>query len=323
MKSKEWDNEIDKCNQNSDIVKQNYQLLLQIIDNKTDAEFYVFFKKYIYNFQFKKQYIGYIHNINQNGKVILELHLAAINKFYDVIDFIEKCCFITLVYGRNDYDTSSSPIDERDSYYKELNTFLTDIFNICQKLKEEEQEKKEQEKKELEKKELEKKEQEKKEQEKKELEKKEQEKKAQENIKKKEKKEQEKKELEKKEQEKKELEKKAQENIKKKEKKEQEKKAQEKEAQEKKAQEKKKKKKPISATMKKLVWNINIGEEIGKAKCLCCNSTDITQMSFNCGHIIAEANGGETIVSNLKPICQNCNSSMGTKNMEDFMKTLK
>jgi 5-methylcytosine-specific restriction endonuclease McrA len=88
-------------------------------------------------------------------------------------------------------------------------------------------------------------------------------------------------------------------------------------------QNKKKKKKPISATMKKLVWNINIGEEIGKAKCLCCNSTDITQMSFNCGHIIAEANGGETIVSNLKPICQNCNSSMGTKNMEDFMKTLK
>ena len=52
------------------------------------------------------------------------------------------------------------------------------------------------------------------------------------------------------------------------------------------------KKKPISATIKKLVWNTNIGEDIGKAKCLCCKSTDITQMSFNCGHIIAEANGG-------------------------------
>ena len=85
----------------------------------------------------------------------------------------------------------------------------------------------------------------------------------------------------------------------------------------------KKKKKPISATIKKLVWNTHIGEEIGKAKCLCCNVTDITQMSFNCGHIVAEANGGETIVSNLKPICQNCNSSMGTKNMNDFMKSLK
>jgi hypothetical protein len=86
---------------------------------------------------------------------------------------------------------------------------------------------------------------------------------------------------------------------------------------------KKKKKKSISATIKRLVWNTNIGEDIGKSKCMCCKSTDITQMSFNCGHIVAEANGGDTIVSNLKPICQNCNSSMGTKNMEDFMKSLK
>jgi len=85
---------------------------------------------------------------------------------------------------------------------------------------------------------------------------------------------------------------------------------------------KKKKKKPITATIRRLVWNTHIGEEIGKSKCLCCKVTDITQMSFNCGHIIAEANGGKTIVSNLKPICQNCNSSMGTKNMEEFMSTL-
>ena len=82
-------------------------------------------------------------------------------------------------------------------------------------------------------------------------------------------------------------------------------------------------KKKISATLKRLVWNTNIGEEIGKTKCLCCKSTDITQMSFHCGHVVAEANGGELIVSNLKPICQNCNSSMGTKNMNDFMNTFK
>jgi len=85
----------------------------------------------------------------------------------------------------------------------------------------------------------------------------------------------------------------------------------------------KNKKKPISSTIKKLVWNTNIGEEKGKSKCMCCNSTDISQMSFNCGHIIAESNGGKTIVSNLKPICQNCNSSMGTTDMNDFMKSLK
>ena len=82
-----------------------------------------------------------------------------------------------------------------------------------------------------------------------------------------------------------------------------------------------KKKNQISATLKRLVWNKYIGEEIGKAKCMCCNCTYITQMSFHCGHIIAEVNGGETTIKNLKPICQNCNSSMGTKNMNDFMKT--
>ena len=83
------------------------------------------------------------------------------------------------------------------------------------------------------------------------------------------------------------------------------------------------KKKKISATLKRLVWNKWIGEEIGKYKCLCCNVTDINQMSFNCGHIIAESKGGETILSNLKPICQNCNSSMASMNMDDFMKTFE
>jgi 5-methylcytosine-specific restriction endonuclease McrA len=84
----------------------------------------------------------------------------------------------------------------------------------------------------------------------------------------------------------------------------------------------KQKKKSISATTKRLVWNMNIGEEIGKSKCMCCKTTDITQMSFHCGHVISESDGGETIVSNLKPICQNCNSSMGKKNMNDFMHSL-
>lgn len=46
-------------------------------------------------------------------------------------------------------------------------------------------------------------------------------------------------------------------------------------------------------------------------------------MSFHCGHIIPECKGGETILSNLKPICQKCNLSMGTNNMEEFMKIFK
>ena len=82
------------------------------------------------------------------------------------------------------------------------------------------------------------------------------------------------------------------------------------------------KKRTIPATVKRLVWNKYIGEEIGKAKCTCCKVTDITQLSFHCGHVIAEVNDGVMTVENLRPICQNCNSSMGSTNMKDFMKFL-
>lgn len=82
----------------------------------------------------------------------------------------------------------------------------------------------------------------------------------------------------------------------------------------------KKRKKTIPAALKRKVWAKWLGEETGKAKCLCCNLTDITQLNFHCGHIISEAEGGELKVDNLKPICQSCNSSMGTTNMDEFMK---
>lgn len=84
-----------------------------------------------------------------------------------------------------------------------------------------------------------------------------------------------------------------------------------------------KKKQKIPSTVKRLVWHNHIGEEVGKAKCLCCKTTDITQLSFHCGHVIPEAHGGEVCVDNLRPICQNCNSSMGTMNMNEFMMTYK
>ena len=63
MKSKEWDNKIDKYNHSSiksyyDIVKQNYQLLLQIIDNKTDDEFYVFLRNIYIIFNLKNNILG-------------------------------------------------------------------------------------------------------------------------------------------------------------------------------------------------------------------------------------------------------------------------
>lgn len=84
---------------------------------------------------------------------------------------------------------------------------------------------------------------------------------------------------------------------------------------------KKYKKHTISQRLKTLVWNTWIGEEIGKSKCLCCKFEEITQRNFSCGHKIAESKGGETNVDNLRPICHMCNFSMGTRDMDEFIKT--
>lgn len=81
---------------------------------------------------------------------------------------------------------------------------------------------------------------------------------------------------------------------------------------------KKKRKQTIPKSLKILIWNKYIGDEIGKHKCLCCNNVFIYQSNFEAGHIIAEVNGGKTNETNLKPICSVCNKSMGTINMIDF-----
>lgn len=83
------------------------------------------------------------------------------------------------------------------------------------------------------------------------------------------------------------------------------------------------KKKNIPKAMKRLVWDTYIGETIGMAKCLCCKHVDIRQIEFHCGHVVAEANGGSTTVDNLRPICAQCNLSMGKTDMNEFMKMFK
>jgi hypothetical protein len=85
----------------------------------------------------------------------------------------------------------------------------------------------------------------------------------------------------------------------------------------------KQKKKIIPLALRRNVWNKHIGEEIGKTLCLCCKLSNISQMNFSCGHIISETNGGEINLENLKPICVSCNSSMGTQNMDEFIKIYK
>jgi hypothetical protein len=81
---------------------------------------------------------------------------------------------------------------------------------------------------------------------------------------------------------------------------------------------KKYKKKKISHTVRIKCWNVHVGELIPKIKCMCCYNIDITQHNFHCGHVIAESNGGTHKIANLLPVCNVCNSSMGSINMNDF-----
>lgn len=83
------------------------------------------------------------------------------------------------------------------------------------------------------------------------------------------------------------------------------------------------KKRSIPAALKRKVWYTYIGEEHGKGQCYCCQTSVIHQLSFHCGHVLSEKNGGDLTLQNLRPICQNCNSSMGTMSMNEFILMLK
>lgn len=77
----------------------------------------------------------------------------------------------------------------------------------------------------------------------------------------------------------------------------------------------------IPKAVKMKVWINKFGVSVGQAYCPVCSSNLISQMDFHCGHIVAEADGGETVVSNLRPICAPCNLSMGRKNLKKFKNT--
>ncbi len=75
----------------------------------------------------------------------------------------------------------------------------------------------------------------------------------------------------------------------------------------------------IPLTLKTLIWDVWIGEDIYKTMCLCCDRLYITRSLFYCGFIIAKNNGGQLTVDNLKPICYKCNSDLGSQNMHEFI----
>jgi len=78
--------------------------------------------------------------------------------------------------------------------------------------------------------------------------------------------------------------------------------------------------KQIKVALRSKVWVKYKGKLYRIGKCYCCDEEEITVDNFHCGHVISRKNGGENDLYNLRPICANCNLSMGTQNMLQFMR---
>jgi len=82
---------------------------------------------------------------------------------------------------------------------------------------------------------------------------------------------------------------------------------------------KKKRKKKIPQPIREQVWSKYMGD-VNIGKCYCCRIVELKQLTnYQCGHVKAEADGGSLDITNLRPICLACNSSMGTKHMRQYM----
>ena len=60
-------------------------------------------------------------------------------------------------------------------------------------------------------------------------------------------------------------------------------------------------------------------KDMNTAQCYVGCGARISPFNFECGHVVAVANGGKTVLDNLRPICGSCNKSMQTTNLFDFI----
>ena len=72
----------------------------------------------------------------------------------------------------------------------------------------------------------------------------------------------------------------------------------------------------ISNMLRLEVWTMYNGRNFD-GKCYVCDKIIFFE-NFECDHIIAEADGGYTILENLRPICKYCNVHCGTTNMDEY-----
>lgn len=84
-----------------------------------------------------------------------------------------------------------------------------------------------------------------------------------------------------------------------------------------------KKRKPIPKAIRNKVWDNHMGKNNGSGLCHCCEENEIDSKHFECGHVVSVKNGGADNLSNLRPICEECNKYMGSDNMNDYKNYIK
>lgn len=78
----------------------------------------------------------------------------------------------------------------------------------------------------------------------------------------------------------------------------------------------------IPKALREQVWRNHIGAQFeGKCYVTWCTNK-ITVFQFEVGHNIPESKHGATVIENLRPICNRCNSSMNNKYTIDEWNTL-
>jgi hypothetical protein len=79
------------------------------------------------------------------------------------------------------------------------------------------------------------------------------------------------------------------------------------------------KKIPIPKPLRLQVWEKFFPRQM-YGNCICCQREMCFDTNYECSHIIAEREGGATVIDNLVPACQTCNRSMRTRNLYEFQK---
>ena len=80
----------------------------------------------------------------------------------------------------------------------------------------------------------------------------------------------------------------------------------------------------VPSSLKHNVWIMYVGEKFdGKCAVSWCKNR-ITPFTFEAGHNIPFSKGGETTIDNLRPICSDCNKSMGNRfTIDEFSEQYK